>query len=156
MPSDRLRSHHLPNSTMKLIYETPEFSDDEIILTGHGLDDIPSQVAGEDDEMAKRLGWWPNRSTAEHVLAAYRAWARDWREDGPTRAFAVRSKHSGELLGGCQLRRHDEGPMTVSYWTAVQHRRKGVATRGLKLLLKFAASEGVTELACDVAEDNII
>jgi RimJ/RimL family protein N-acetyltransferase len=59
------------------------------------------------------------------------------------------------LLGGCELRRHDDGPFTVSYWTGAEHRRRGVATRALRLLLLYAEDEGVTDIACDVAVDNV-
>jgi len=137
------------------LYEAPRYEDDEVVLTGYGLDDVEDHLAGEDDETARRFGWWPKRSTAETVVAAFRAWAQDWADDGPTRAFAVRDRRTGILLGGCELRRHAGGRYTVSYWTAAEHRRKGVATRALRLLLTYANDEGITEVGCDVAADNI-
>lgn len=140
---------------MTLLYQTLLYEDDKVVLTGYGLDDIEDHLAGEDDETARRFGWRPKRSTAETVLAAFRTWARDWADDGPTRAFAVKDCRTGILLGGCELRRHAGGLYTVSYWTGAKHRRKGVATRALRLLVTYANDEGITKVACEVAADNI-
>jgi RimJ/RimL family protein N-acetyltransferase len=140
---------------VELPCETPRYEDDEVVLTGYGLEDVDDHLAGEDEETARQFGWWPKRSTAEMVAAAFGAWAQDWAHDGPTRAFAVRDRRTGGLLGGCELRRHDDGPFTVSYWTGAEHRRRGVATRALRLLLLYAEDESVTDIACDVAVDNV-
>jgi RimJ/RimL family protein N-acetyltransferase len=43
----------------------------------------------------------------------------------------------------------------VSYWTGAEHRRRGVATRTLRLLLLYAEDEDITDIACDVAVDNV-
>jgi hypothetical protein len=37
-------------------YETPLYGDENVVLTGYGLDDVEDHVAGEDDETARRLG----------------------------------------------------------------------------------------------------
>jgi RimJ/RimL family protein N-acetyltransferase len=101
------------------------------------------------------FGWWPNRSTPETVAAAFHRWALDWSQDGPTRTFAVRDKYSGELLGGCEFCRHEDTGFTVSYWTGAGHRRRGIATRALRLLLLYADGAGITDITCDIADDNI-
>jgi RimJ/RimL family protein N-acetyltransferase len=90
----------------------------------------------------------------ETVLAAFRSWGWDWMHDGPSRTFAIRDRN-GRLIGGCQLKRHDGKPWTVSYWTGASHRGQGIATRSLRLLLLYAADEGITELECHIAENNI-
>jgi hypothetical protein len=51
--------------------------------------EVAAHVAGEDEETARRFGWWPAYSTEETVRAAYANWARNWQEDGPVRAFAA-------------------------------------------------------------------
>lgn len=140
---------------MTLLYETPRCEDDTIVLTGYGLTDVSAHILGEDEETARRFGWWPRRSTDEGVIAAFEAWARDWREDGPTRTFAVRELASGRLVGGCQLRRHEGGEWTVSYWTSASDRRQGIATRALRLLLSFSRDEGYRPVYCDIATDNV-
>jgi RimJ/RimL family protein N-acetyltransferase len=141
--------------SVELLYATPRYQDERVVLTGYAFADVDEHLAGEDEETARRLGWWPNRSTHQTVMSSFRSWARDWAEDGATRAFAVRDRCSGQLLGGCELRRHEQGPHTVSYWTGVSHRQDGVATRALRLLLGYATDQGVTDIACDVARDNV-
>jgi RimJ/RimL family protein N-acetyltransferase len=106
---------------VELPCETPRYEDDEVVLTGYGLEDVDDHLAGEDEETARQFGWWPKRSTAEMVAAAFRAWAQDWAHDGPTRAFAVRDRRTGAL----------------------------------RLLLLYAEDEDITDIACDVAVDNV-
>jgi RimJ/RimL family protein N-acetyltransferase len=139
---------------MSFLFDTPLYSDGTIFLTGYGEGDVGDHLQGEDDETARRFGWWPERSTSQTVTAAFRSWAADWATNGPSRTFAVRDR-AGVLLGGCQLQRHGDGRWTVSYWTGVAHRRRGVATRALRLLLAHADQEGATDVDCHVAEDNI-
>ncbi len=140
--------------SMDFLFETPLYNDGVVFLTGYNVGDVEEHLVGEDDETARRFGWWPKRSTAETVAAAFRSWAGDWATHGPTRTFAARDG-TGRLLGGCQLQRHQDGRWTVSYWTAAAHRRQGVATRALRLLLLYADQEGITQLECAVAEDNV-
>lgn len=138
---------------MGLLYETPLYADGVVTLTGYGEDDVAAHLAGEDEETARRFGWWPKRSTPEGVIAAFHSWAEDWVAYGSSRTFAARDG-TGALLGGCQLQRQEDRPWTVSYWTGAAHRGQGVATRALKLLLSHADREGITDLECHVAEDN--
>lgn len=140
---------------MTRVFETPCYKDDAVVLAGYDEADVDVHLAGEDEETAGRFGWWPERSTTETVVRAFREWARDWDDDGPTRTFAVRDRWTDVLIGGCQLRRHVSRPWTLSYWTGAPHRRCGVATRALRLLLEFARSQDISTLECEVAEDNV-
>jgi len=56
----------------------PTLTDQVVILTGHRAEDVQAHLAGEDEETARRFGWWPERSTEEGVLAACRQWAAEW------------------------------------------------------------------------------
>ena len=87
-----------------LVATVPELRGDRILLNAHADEDAAAHAAGEDEETARRFGWWPARSTEETVRAAYANWARNWRDDGPTRAFAARDPETGALVGGCELR----------------------------------------------------
>ena len=95
----------------------PELRNDGIILNAHNDSEVSAHVAGEDEETARRFGWWPAYSTEETVRAAYANWARNWQEDGPVRAFAARDPGSGALVGNCELRIGPDGTGEVSYWT---------------------------------------
>jgi RimJ/RimL family protein N-acetyltransferase len=132
----------------------PELRNDGIILNAHDDREVAVHLAGEDEETARRFGWWPAHSTEETVRAAYANWARNWEEDGPVRAFASRDPGSGALVGNCELRIGPDGTGEVSYWTHAGKRGRGYASNALALLVGYAASIGVTRLEAHVAPDN--
>jgi RimJ/RimL family protein N-acetyltransferase len=137
-----------------LVATVPELRGDRILLNAHADEDAAAHAAGEDEATARRFGWWPARSTEETVRAAYANWARNWRDDGPTRAFAARDPETGALVGGCELRISPDGTGEVSYWAHAGKRGRGLARNALALLLGYAASIGVTRLQAHVATDN--
>ena len=133
----------------------PTLTDGVILLNGHGPADVGRHLAGEDEETARRFGWWPRRSTERSVLDAYESWARQWQHGGATRAFATRNAATGLLVGGCELRIRPDGSGEVSYWTHASQRGRGYASRSLRLLYEYAASIGVSMLESHVAPDNL-
>jgi RimJ/RimL family protein N-acetyltransferase len=137
-----------------LVTAVPELRNHGIILNAHNDSEIAAHVAGEDEETARRFGWWPAYSTEETVRAAYANWARSWQEDGRVRAFAARDPGSGALVGGCELRIGPDGTGEVSYWTHAGKRGRGYARNALALLVRYAASIGTTRLEAHVALDN--
>jgi len=122
----------------------PALGDDAVILDRHEAGDIRAHLDGEDEETARRFGWWPARSTEATVRAAFEEWATHWRRGGPTRAFAVRDRATRTLVGGCELRCGPDGTGQVSYWTSARHRGNRYATRALSLLCGYAFSIGIT------------
>jgi RimJ/RimL family protein N-acetyltransferase len=131
-----------------------ELRGNRIFLNAHTDEDVAAHVAGEDEETARRFGWWPKRSTEETVRAAYADWARNWREDGPRRTFAAREAQAGALVGGCELQIRPDGSGEVAYWTNTGRRGQGYARESLLLLIGYAASIGVTSLEAHIAPDN--
>jgi RimJ/RimL family protein N-acetyltransferase len=132
----------------------PELRNQGVILNAHNDSEVAAHLAGEDEETARRFGWWPAYSTEETVRAAYANWARNWQEDGPVRAFAAREPGTGALVGGCELRIGPGGTGEVSYWTHAGKRGRGYARNALALLVRYAASIGVSRLEAHVALDN--
>lgn len=132
----------------------PELRGERILLNAHTDADVAAHVAGEDEETARRFGWWPRRSTEQTVRAAYANWARNWHDGGPRRTFAVRDPDSGALVGGCELRFRPDGTAEVSYWTHAGQRGRGYASNALILLTGYAASIGVTRLEAHIASGN--
>ena len=133
----------------------PVRTDGVIVLDGYTDEDIAAHLAGEDEETARRFGWWPRTSTEATVRHAFRFWAQNWESGGPTRAFAARDGTTGRLVGGCELRLQPDGSAQVSYWTAAGERRRGYATRALGLLLQYARSIGITRAEAEIATDNL-
>jgi RimJ/RimL family protein N-acetyltransferase len=134
---------------------TPTFTDQVVVLDGHSLADTASHLAGEDEEQARRFGWFPKRSTEATVRAAIERWQEQWRTGGPTRAFAVREAATGRLVGGCEVRLGERGVATMSYWVFPLFRGRGYATRAVGLVCDYAFSElAVRLIELHVAADN--
>jgi hypothetical protein len=53
-------------------------------------EDADSDLAGEAEELARRFGWFPRRSTLAGVRATIAGWHDHWLTQGPVRAFALR------------------------------------------------------------------
>lgn len=133
----------------------PSLTDGVVVLDGFTLDDVDAQVAGEDEEQARRFGWYPAASTHQTVRAAILRGQESWRTGGATRTFAARDATSRELLGGCEIRLKDEGIAHMSYWIFPEHRRRGLASRAVRLACGFAFSElGVERIELYVEPDN--
>jgi hypothetical protein len=49
----------------------PALHDGVITLNRHTDGDIPAHLAGEDEETARRFGWWPKTSTPATVRDAF-------------------------------------------------------------------------------------
>jgi RimJ/RimL family protein N-acetyltransferase len=113
-----------------------ELTDSVVVLNAFTPGDVSAHLAGEDEEHARRFGWWPQRSTDESVRNAIERWERDWAMSGRTRAFAIRV--DGVLVGGCELRLRDDNIVETSYWVHPEFRGRGFATRALRLATDFA------------------
>lgn len=131
-------------------------SDGTVILDLFQLVDAESHLAGEDEEMARRFGWFPRRSTLVGVRESITRWRQEWATGGPRRAFALRLAHGDELVAGCELRTRDDGSASMSYWTLAAHRRRGLATRGVRLTIGYAfGTLGLTTIELEIEPDNL-
>ena len=82
-------------------------------------------------------------------------WRRAW-TTGDERAFAVRLSADGEAIGMAELRPETNGVAWISYSIVPSHRRRGYATRAVRLLADAGLETlgfSRIELRCDV--DNI-
>ena len=135
--------------------EVPRLADEVVVLDAFSPEDEGAHLLGEDDEQARRFGWFPERSTPATVRAAFARWDEGWRTGGSTRAFAMREPGSGTLVGGCEIRLRGEGIGEISYWTFPEHRGKGLATHAVRLLCAFAFSDlAVNRVEAKVEPDN--
>ncbi|HXK14080.1 MAG TPA: GNAT family protein [Gaiellaceae bacterium] len=133
----------------------PTLSDGVVTLGPFLTEDVDAHVAGEDEEHARRFGWWPDRSNNSTALAAFEQWRRDWEENGATRSFATRRADTGVLVGGCQLRLREKRMAELSYWTFPSHRGRGFARCAAALVCRFAFQNlGVERIEAYVEPDN--
>jgi RimJ/RimL family protein N-acetyltransferase len=71
-------------------------------------------------------------------------------------AFAILDRTSGELLGGIGARVYDMAIVEIGYWVKADARGRGVATRALALVARFAFEElGAARLQLTTEPDNV-
>jgi RimJ/RimL family protein N-acetyltransferase len=134
----------------------PTLTDGVVHLDEFGSGDVDAHLANEDEEMARRFGWWPKRSTAHNVRAAFECWAKSWASDGPIRAFAVRDVATATLVGSCELRLEEDQIARASYSVGPHARRHGFASRALQLATQWAFDcLGIARIELYIESDNV-
>jgi len=117
-------------------------SDGVVSLTFFDANDAAVICDGDaDPELRRRfefpVDFTPSLTHSEQVITRW----QEERTAGTRFPFAVRSAVTNELLGGCELRPLGLGLANVSYWTYRTHRRRGFATRALRLICEVAFTE---------------
>jgi RimJ/RimL family protein N-acetyltransferase len=110
--------------------------------------DVPAIVAACQDPEIPRWTAVPSPYTE--------ADARAWLDSGEEESFAVVDRTSGELLGSIGVRYFDGGIGEVGYWVKREARGRGVATRALALVARWALVDkelGRFQLRADVANE---
>ena len=121
----------------------PNYSDGVVRLTGFASDDVEAHLEGEDEETARRFGWWPNSSTAETVLRAFDEWAAGWRRTEQSRPSPCAARRPGNWSGlpvAQAIRRQRRCRIGRA-----RHRGRGFAQRALGLLCCHAAGGGLDQ-----------
>jgi RimJ/RimL family protein N-acetyltransferase len=114
---------------------------------------MEAHLAGEDEEQARRFGWWPKRSGPEQFRAMLAEDDLNWSTGGPK--FRLATRAGGKLVGGCELRMQEPGRATVSYWTFPAHRGHGHAKRAARLLCEWAfGALDLDRIEAHVEDDN--
>lgn len=134
----------------------PALTDDTVVLDAFTDADVDAHLAGEDEELARRFGWHPDRSSPTSVAATIQRWRREWADGGATRAFAVRRIDDGSLIGGVELRLGPERVAELSYWIFPAARGEGYAGRAIRLVSEFAfGTLEVERVEAFIEPDNI-
>jgi RimJ/RimL family protein N-acetyltransferase len=121
----------------------PPLSDGVVSLRAWTLDDVPAiAVACADPEIARWIHELPNpygeRDAREYVASTEAAW-----RDRVGAFFAVVDCAEGGLVGSIALHVLDPelANVEVGYWTAAPARGRGLTTRALRLLSRWALDE---------------
>jgi RimJ/RimL family protein N-acetyltransferase len=129
-------------------------TDGVIVLDAHRLADAEAHWRGEDDEMRRRFDA-VRAATLEEVRGAVRRWIGYRAAGGPQFTYAMRDA-SGQLIGGCELRRPAADCCHVSYWTFPAFRGQGDGTRALALLCAAAtAIPDIERFEAHIEADNL-
>ena len=107
--------------------------DDAIRLRAFTEDDVPAIVAACQDPEIPR---W-TRVPAPYTEAD----ARSFVAAPPDQAFAIVDRVSGELAGAIGAHPDGDGRVEIGYWVVREARGRGVATRALRLLARWAVEE---------------
>lgn len=113
---------------------------DGVVLLDRFTDtDVDSLWAGEDNGYVGRSSL-PGPFTRRDIANQIRHWQKQWQLGGSGRSFAVRETGTRRLVGGCVLEiRTDDGEIAeLSYWVFPPYRRRGYATRSVKLVCRYA------------------
>ena len=133
-----------------------ERSDGVVTLTLFVPNDAAVLCDGDTDPELRRRFDFPDDFTPSltHSVEVIARWQAE-RAAGRRFPYAIRSAATNELLGGCELRPLGLGSANVSYWTYPAHRRRGVATRALRLACEIAFPEfGFRTLEALIEPDN--
>jgi RimJ/RimL family protein N-acetyltransferase len=98
--------------------------------------------ACDDAETARFIPGMPSPYTEADARAYLERCERVWRS-GENRPFAIVDGASGEVLGAVDVSLGEVG--SIGYWVAAEARNRGVATRALALLSRWALTEGRVE-----------
>ena len=113
-----------------------ELRDDDLVLRPWTEGDVDAMVAGCNDP---DVAWWiptiPQPYTDEDALAFIRG---DVRSDHDALAIEL----DGRVVGGIGMGLNEhEYRATIGYWVAAASRGRGVCTRALRLLSRYAVDE---------------
>lgn len=126
-----------PGTRPSSVRPGPVLEDGVLRLRPLTLAEVVTWHAGEDDEIRKWFQF-PRPSSRQDVTQAIKAWKRSWVEDGPVRHFGVWVIDGDTLVGGVEVRNRGEGAAYLSFMIFAGHRRRGHATRAVRLAVDYA------------------
>jgi RimJ/RimL family protein N-acetyltransferase len=135
----------------------PKLSDGTVTLSPLCLDDVEPHLAGEDEPLVRWLNGGPG--TREGTEAYIRHCLEQWDAAGPLRAFGIRVGAAADVLVGTIDVRFAQtgltrGQVNVAYGLYPSWRGRGLVTRAVRLVCRYAASEGAAEAVIQVEPEN--
>ena len=134
----------------------PDLRDDRIVLRPPAPSDVEAITAAVQDPDIPRFTMVPAPYTAADAVTFVGRTVSAWRSGGDA-SFVIVDRGTGTLLGAIGLHQIDEaaGTAQVGYWVDAAARRRGVATRALRLVAGWALAElGLARVVALVFTDN--
>ena len=145
----------MPDQPPLLAYPDPPLTDGVVVLRRWTRDDLGCvEEAAEDPDIPKGTTV-PATFTPEEGLAwIERQWSRQDARTGLSQAIADAA--SGEAVGAGVLMARTPGTVEIGYWLIPRARGRGLGSRAVALLARWAASEAMlARVEALVAPDNI-
>jgi RimJ/RimL family protein N-acetyltransferase len=143
--------------TAALWFPVPPLAGDVVRLRPWSEADVPGMVLAFSDPVMQRFSW-RNTPYTETDARDYLAEQEEARFRGEALNFAlVEPRDQNVVLGSVSLYevRPDQGCAAVGYWLAPEARGRGVATRAIRLLARWAFAElGIARLELTCGPDN--
>ena len=130
-----------------------QLRDGDLLLRPFVPSDAPAvHLACQDEEIHRFIPRLPDPygevDARRYVAGCAQAWRR-----GERRPFAIVAAESDALLGAIDVRLGETG--SIGYWVTPAARGRGVATRALRLLSRWALRQGVERLELTTHPDNL-
>jgi RimJ/RimL family protein N-acetyltransferase len=136
--------------------DVPDLRDDSIVLRLPTEDDVDAITAACQDPKIPRFTRVPSPYTRADAVRFVDESRASW-EAGTSRSFVICDQPTGALLGATSLlARENLGVSEIGYWIAAEARRRGVATRAVRLLSIWALTAlGFDRLELMTHVDNL-
>jgi [ribosomal protein S5]-alanine N-acetyltransferase len=133
---------------------TPTLTDGVVTLRPWRVEDVPALMEICQDPEVQRFTRVPANYTRDDALM-YLASKTAREERGELVALAIVDPADDSLLGGIDVRRGEEGRVLIGYMVDPRARGRGVATRAVRLLSRWAlAGFGAARVEIHVSVDN--
>lgn len=119
--------------------EQPTLCDGDVILRPWSEADVEPARLAHDAEMARWFGFPAVIPSREAQLAAVRRWHDAYADERSTVSFLV--VHQGQPAGSVEVRQVGDGRGELSWAVYAAHRGRGIATRAVRMLMRYAFDE---------------
>ncbi len=132
---------------MDAVPPDPPLTDGVVSLRPWSEADVAAIVAAcGEDEIARWLDMIPQPYTGQDARIYIASTEEGWR-DGSAQSFAVTDAETGDVLGSIAVRWIDRphGVADVGYWAKAEARGRGVTTRAVRIVTRWAIEHAGAE-----------
>jgi ribosomal-protein-alanine N-acetyltransferase len=145
----------MPDQPPLLAYPDPPLTDGVVVLRRWMRDDLGCvEEATQDPDIPKGTTVPATFTPAEGLAWIERQWSRH--DEGTGLSQAIADAASNEALGAGVLMARQPGTVEIGYWLIPRERGRGLGSRAVGLLARWAVTEGqLARVEALVVPDNI-